>query len=236
MLIIEPTDEVVFLDQSFAVYDAEGRTVLKSSTTFFSSVMCRPGRENKVGMTLSGQFGQINPGDYTLVKPILQMSADFDLSETGQYLVLPLKIEHELDPLHIEANPLEKIVIFYEQELAEELPQGIVTWDGPKGCTVCYSNETDEDLYVYHYYALYRLMRGEWLPLPFLCEPADGLTGSPIKPGEQFSLDYSWSDLYGELEPGEYLLATKIFDRDMQYLGLCASRFVLETQYSGLWE
>ncbi len=215
MLILENIGDTVMLDNTFALYDQKGRPVpcVGVSEAKEAVARCSTNEEARICLPLGNQYGALKAGNYTMVKRLVRLNAQ-GVYETCGYVSCPVQLP-AVPEIHSLSEPMEVQTFLGDGTPVCQDIRVSVTEITPKGCTLCYQNDSDADLYQSgDYRILYMLLDGEWMRVPYAKESAYGPAYRVIEGKGSLTEIVHWSALYGSLPSGEYTLLVLMYGDD----------------------
>ena len=257
-LFIENTsDELLYVDSTFALYTEDGKPVplardlLRASevdesesfaeqhplrkmtytSTFPLSQPSNYSYTRSYGVTLSLLYGKLKPGNYRIVKQLVDGYYDNETTPLDQYISAPITITETMSDCDYEAAFLEYPDMLWAGTSIEDLkatasnatPVGLTLTIEHIGDTVWCPNTVNGR------FVIFEDVEGEWLPVrPKIIPTAWGLVGSSeITADAPFTTELLWEQRYGRLSPGTYLLAVECYrhEGNMQIQDLVTAEF-----------
>ncbi len=257
LFIENKSGEELFVDSTFALYTEDGKPVpltrdlLRTSTNeesqnfeeqhpirklTYTSVfpLRKPSNYSytrSYSATLSLLYGKLKPGNYRIVKQLVDRDHDDTAIPRDQYISAPITITETMSNCDYEAAFYEHPDMFWAGTSIEDLKASAndVT---PTGLTL-----TIEHIGETHWcpntingrFVLFENVKGEWLPVRQKIIPTGWtLAGSAeITADAPFTTELGWEHTYGELSPGKYLLAVECYrhENKMQIQDLVTVEF-----------
>lgn len=130
--------------------------------------------------------------------------------------------------------PFKLSPVDYLGYLEDETPEGIKIsgkLDSSVSCVLTIKNSSKYDYSFYGFYALYRWIDGEWLPVKKSRNAGDAPYIYPTAhSGEEATLIYNWDYEYGELGKGSYKLVTACHEPETNSNSLVSFDFKLPSR------
>ena len=257
LFIENNSGEELFVDTTFALYTADGepvplaRDLLRTSKieespnfeeqhplrklTYKSALtLSKPSNYSytrSYGVTLSLLYGKLKPGNYRIVKQLVDGYYDNETIPLDQYISAPITITETMSDCDYEAAFLEYPDMLWAGTSIEDL-KATASNATPAGLTLTIEHIGDTlwcPNTVNGRFVIFEDVEGEWLPVRHKLMPtAWGLAGSAeITANTPFTTEVVWEQTYGALSPGKYLLAVECyrFEDKMQIQDLVTAEF-----------
>lgn len=209
LLELQNFGDAILLDGTFVLYDTDGKPVYETSAADGSIHICRD--TLCAGLYFGNRTGTLKAGRYRLALRIVERAGDGSVEPAG-FVVCELTLPKSTAS-GVSGKTMETGILYGDGTTDCDTINLLLSEIRGNGCTASFRNLSAETAYISGDFVLYLRSGEDCVPVPYAIPVAEvgyGLTVLPCEGGVERKEIIDWSTVYGELDPGTYLLVYRV--------------------------